>query len=80
MRVTQHRTNNDVLRSPAGQSIEECRPAPITRTLYDDGMPSVATYWQFTDGERAAIAAGALLRVEVLGSTMPPMLASVAAD
>ena len=79
MRVVQHPTNNDVLRAPSGQTIEECRPAPITRTLYDDGTPSVATYWQPTDEERRAIAAGALIRVEVIGRTMPPMLATVEA-
>lgn len=79
MRVTQHLTNNDVLRAPPGSTVDECRPAPITRTLYGDGTPSVATYWQFTAEERIAIAAGALLRIEVLGQTMPPMLATVEA-
>lgn len=74
MRVTQHPSNNDVLGAPAGSSIEECRPAPITRTLYADGTPSVSTYWQPTEAERAAIAAGAMVQVEVLGVTMPPMI------
>jgi hypothetical protein len=74
MRVTQHLSNNAVLRAPDGHTIEQCRAAPITRTLYADGTETVATYWQPTDAERAAIAAGASVRVEVMGQTMPPML------
>lgn len=74
MRVTQHQSSNGVLRAPAGSSIEECRPAPITRTTYQDGTDTVTTYWRPTDAERAAIAAGALIRVEVMGQTMPPMI------
>ncbi len=74
MRVTQHCSSNDVLCAPAGASHDECGPAPITRTRYENGMPSVATYWQPTEAERAAIAGGALVRIEVLGDTMPPMM------
>lgn len=78
MRVTQHPPNNAVLAAPPGATVEECRPAPITRLRYSDGTVTVVTYWQPTDAERAAIAAGAAVRVEVWGSTMPPM--NVGAD
>lgn len=74
MRVTQHPSNNSVLRAPPGSTVEQCRPAPITRTQYQDGTDTVATYWQPTEAERQAIAAGALIRVEVMGVTMPPMI------
>ncbi len=77
MRVTQHPSNNAVLGAPPGMSIDECKAAPITRTRYSDGSASVATYWQLTDDERAAIAAGGMVRVEVLGASMPPMIVSV---
>jgi hypothetical protein len=73
MRVTQHPSNNAVLGAPPGQTTEECRPAPITRCLYGDGTRTVCTYWQPSDEERSAIAAGALICVEVVGVTMPPM-------
>lgn len=74
MRLIQHVSNNAVLGAPAGRSVEECRPAPITRIAYSDGTPAVATYWELTDEERTQIAAGGLVRVEVLGQTMPPMI------
>ena len=73
MQVVQHASSNAVLAAPPGATVEECRPAPITRCLYGNGTHSVATYWEPTAEERAAIAAGALIRVEVLGMTMPPM-------
>jgi hypothetical protein len=73
MRVVQHPSNNAVLGAPAGQTVEQCRPAPITRLRYGDGSLTVVTYWHPTDEEREAIASGALIRVEVAGYTMAPM-------
>jgi hypothetical protein len=73
MHPTQHPTNNDVLRAPAGASIEECRPLAITRVQYTDGTPGVWSYWQPTEAERAAIAAGASVRLTVIGATHPPL-------
>ena len=73
MRATQHPSNNAVLAAPPGSTVDECRPAPITRTVYQDGTNTVTTYWLPTAAEREAIAAGALVRVEVMGQTMPPM-------
>ena len=77
MRVVQHASNNAVLAAPAGSTIDECRPAPITRLSYSDGTNSVKTYWQPSQAERCAIAAGLDITVEVLGQTMPPMIVSV---
>lgn len=73
MRPTQHPSNNDVLRAPPGMGIEECRPLAITRVNYSDGIPGVWSYWEPTDEERRAIAAGALVRVGALGATHPPI-------
>jgi hypothetical protein len=74
MRLTQHASNNAVLAAPPGSTIEECRPAAITRIAYSDGTSAVATYWLPSARERELIAAGALVRVEVLGQTMAPMI------
>lgn len=73
MRPTQHPSNTDVLRAPPGVPIDECRPLSITRVRYSDGVDGVWSYWRPTDEERAAIAAGALVRVAVLGVTHPPL-------
>jgi hypothetical protein len=73
MRSTQHPSNNDVLGAPAGMSVDECKPLAITRVKYSDGMPGVWSYWEPTPEERAAIAAGALVRVGALGHTHPPI-------
>lgn len=77
MRPTQHPSNNDVLRPPAGMSNEECRPLPITRVLFDSGMPAVWSFWQPTEAERAAIAAGAAIRLSAIGLTHPPVALGV---
>lgn len=74
MRVTQHPTSNAVLGSPAGMTHDECRAAPITRIEYSDGTPAIATYWEPSANERALIASGGRVRVEILGGVMPPML------
>lgn len=74
MRPTQHPSNNAVLGAPEGwqQGDTPCRAIPITR-MEADGLPMVATFWEFTAEERAAIASGALLQVTVVGTTMPPI-------
>lgn len=73
MRPTQHISNNDVLRAPPGMSNEECRPLAITRVKYSDGTPAVQSYWQPTDAEKAAIAAGAAVCFTAIGFTHPPI-------
>lgn len=73
MRPTQHPSNNDVLRAPPGSTIEQCRPLAITRIRYEDGTDAVASFWQPTEAERSAIAAGAPICFLALGRTHPPM-------
>jgi hypothetical protein len=73
MRPTQHPTNNAVLRAPPGSTLDECKPLAITRVRYADGLPGVWSYWTPTADERAAIAAGAPVRLGVLGETHPPV-------
>lgn len=77
MKFIQHPSNNAVLASPPGMTVEQCRPLPITRVEYGDGTPAVWSFWQPTEAERAAIAAGAPVRFEALGHTHPPILLSV---
>jgi hypothetical protein len=74
MRAAQHSSNNAVLGAPAGwdQNKLPCHAIALTRSI-SDGMQVVSTYWQLTDDERAAIAAGALVRVTMPGFTVPPM-------
>jgi hypothetical protein len=73
VRPTQHASNNDVLGAPPGMTVDECKPLAITRVKYSDGTPGVWSYWAPTAEERAAIAAGALVRVGALGHTHPPI-------
>lgn len=73
MRPIQHPSNNDVLRAPPGASVEQCRPLPITRVMFDSGIPAVWSYWQPSDAERKAIATGASIRFSVYGLQHPPM-------
>lgn len=77
MRPTQHPSNNDVLRAPKGESVDRVRPLAITRVKYSDGTPAVASYWEPSPAERAAIAAGALIQLCVIGVTLPPVLICV---
>lgn len=73
MNPVQHSSNNDVLRPPEGMSREECRPLPITRVKFNNGMPAVWSFWQPNDEERAAIARGASVRLSTMGMTHPPV-------
>ena len=73
MKPVQHSSNNDILRPPPGVSNEECRPLAITRVMFDNNVPAVWSYWQPSDAERAAIAAGASVRLSAWGITHPPV-------
>lgn len=73
MNPTQHPSNNDVLRAPPGVSIEQCRPLAITRVAYEDGTPAVWSFWRPSEAEKAAIAAGATVRLSAIGQTHPPV-------
>jgi hypothetical protein len=73
MNPTRHPSNNSVLAPPPGVSAEECGALPITRVMFPNGMPAVWSYWQPTEAERAAIAAGAPVRLSCWGLTHPPI-------
>lgn len=73
MRPTQHPSNNAVLRPPEGATNEECRPLAITRVQYPNGMAGVESFWEPSEAERAAIAAGAKVRFSSWGNTHPPV-------
>lgn len=75
MKLIQHITCNDVLAAPPGVPIEQCTPAPIVRSVYQEpnGLCTVGTHWQPTPEELALLNAGGVVKVEVWGTTMPPM-------
>jgi len=79
MRPTQHSSNNRVLGAPAGWDQDEstCHAIALTDLTYA-GVRSVATFWELSDEERAAIAAGAKVMLIVPGSTMMPAALEVA--
>jgi hypothetical protein len=71
MKVVQHTSTNDVT---VGDGT--CDPVPCTRTELA-GMETLTTYWELDPAERAVIAAGGLVRIEVMGGSMPPISARV---
>lgn len=74
MKLTQHVTNNSLLRAPRGMTQDECTDAPITRIYYEhQDLQAVRTYWLPTPEELAVLNAGGVVQVQVLGDTMPPM-------
>lgn len=74
MRPVHHPTTNDVLLPPPGSTPEECQPLPVTRVrFFPSGAPSVRSYWQPSEVERAAIAAGAPIFLSAMGMTHPPI-------
>lgn len=79
MRPTQHPSNNRVLGAPAGVSQEElpCSAIAVTDIMHA-GVRAVASFWEPSAEERAAIAAGALVMLVVPGSTMMPAALEVA--
>jgi hypothetical protein len=81
MRLTQHRSNNDVLRPPAGATSEECTPAPITRIRYtQDDVYTVSTFWRPSPEDLAVLNAGGFVRLELWGTTMPPANVTAVAE
>lgn len=73
MKPVQHSSNNAVLAPPPGMTLEQCQPLSITRVQYTGGLPGVWSYWQPSDAERVAIAAGASVRLSAIGNTHPPV-------
>lgn len=80
MKPIQHSSNNDVLAAPRGASTDECRALAITRVKYGDDIPGIWSFWQPTDVERQLIAAGASIRLSVIGLTHPPVHVGVDGD
>lgn len=80
MNKTQHRSNNAVLGAPQGwdQSTLPCDALSVTKQLWD-GLPAVVSYWTPTAEELAALNAGALVALSVVGHTMPPVALHVEA-
>ncbi len=74
MNRVQHPSNNAVLGAPADWDQKQlpCGACPVTRTEVD-GLPVVVSYWQPTAEEKAAIAAGAMVALWVVGTSMPPV-------
>jgi hypothetical protein len=77
MRPTQHPSNTTILLPPPGATHEECVPLPITRAQYSNGQDVVLSYWQPSQAEREAIAAGALIQFHAWGVTHPPVYIGV---
>lgn len=80
MNPTQHPSNNDVLRPPAGASVDECRALPITRVVYGETTPAVISYWKPSAEQLRLLNTGAPVWLSVLGMTHPPMAIGVDGD
>lgn len=74
MNKIQHPSNNRVLGAPKGWDQKElpCDALPVTDVTIE-GHPAVMSFWRPTPEEIAAIQAGALIALSVIGSTMPPV-------
>lgn len=75
-----HKTNNGVLAPPPGSSPEECVALPVTNVLFADNQRGRITYWRPNVQELAMMAAGAPVRLCVLGSVHPPVHLGVEGD
>lgn len=77
MNPVQHHSTNAELGPPRDSEPGKIQPLPITRVTYDDGLPTVRSFWMPSADERLAIAGGALIRLEVIGHTHPPLFVGV---
>lgn len=77
MTPAQHVTNTGALGRPADTTADEVVGLPITRIKYEDGTDAVRSFWRPTAEERAAIAAGALVSLDVWGRTHAPLYIGV---
>lgn len=73
MNPIKHASTNAVLQPPPGTTPDQVQPLPITRVVFESGIPAVWSYWQPSDEERSAIAAGAAVRLSIWGHTHPPL-------
>lgn len=78
MNFIQHSSNNGVLGAPAGwdQDALPVGALPVTHLLQGD-VPSVASFWQPDAAELAALNAGGVVMLSVVGQTQPPVLLQV---
>ena len=75
---SQHASNNGVLGAPAGWDQAELPVSALPITRVDvEGRPAIMSFWRPTPEEIAAIQAGALVSLMVLGSNMPPVSLTV---
>lgn len=79
MRPRKHHTNNYTLAAPPTNP-DGIGSLPCTRVQYENGQPAIWSYWQPTEKERALIASGRAVRLEVLGTQHPPVRLSVDGD
>ncbi len=49
----------------------------VRQDAASDGSPVIASVWELTDAERAAVAAGANIQLEVWGLAHPPVAMQV---
>lgn len=67
-------------RLPKGAPMEkDVKPLPALHQVWD-GVPMITSWWRPTLKERLAIAAGALIRLTVIGNTTPPVVVEVDPD
>lgn len=75
---TQHPSNTRVLGAPAGwdQSALPCDALPVTDVIME-GRRGLVSYWRPTPEELAALQAGAVVSLWVVGTAMPPVAVEV---
>ena len=73
MRPTQHPSNTRVLGAPVGWKQGELPCGALAITDSDmNGMPCVVSYWRPDAADLAALNAGGLVAMSIIGQTMPP--------
>lgn len=78
MKPERHPSNTRVLNAPKGwdQDTLPVDALPITDTALE-GVPCVASFWRPDADELAALAAGGMVMLHVIGQTMPPVALGV---
>ena len=73
MRPTQHISNNRVLGAPPGWVQGELPVGAIAITdVVNRGIPTVVSFWKPDAEELAALNAGGLVSLSIIGHSMPP--------
>ena len=78
MRFTQHPSNNRVLGAPKDWDQKELPVGalPVTDGLID-GYPCVQSFWVPDAEELAALNAGGMVLLQIIGNSMPPAAVGV---